>query len=464
MRATRRPLVHATKIGAAIFFVAFAVGWLLDSTSSGSAHTSASVNFDPIWAANPTIRDGVLLSPLTTTSGQARLTASNNVWNQTPSTRESTDSTASDSSVSYSTNACNAPTGTIHFTSNQFTGSTLARTKRCSNSTTITRAIIGFDASGRTWNTSSSGSSSSSTTETDLQGVATHELGHAMGGWRANGGIDNHFSGGLCPADSSVATMCINVGPGQEIGATVYWRTLTAHDTHTIANAYSGVDSLGVFRNGNWLLNNSFDSSHDLQYSFGGSSVLPVPGDFDGDGDDTIGYRNSGSNLFKLKIGSNGGSTTTIGYGIASDDPLVGDWDCNGTDTVGIRRGNVFYLRNSNSSGSADITFGYGQASDVPIVGDFNEDGCDTITVKRGSTWYVNNQLDGSASFSFSWGSSSDTPLAADWDNDGYDEVGRRSGNSFYFKNYNSSGSGQVGPYGYGSSSDVPIMGDWNDN
>lgn len=36
--------------------------------------------------------------------------------------------------------------------------------------------------------------------------------------------------------------------------------------------------------------------------------------------------------------------------------PVTGDWDGNGTDTIGVRTGKVFELRNFNREGGAHHT------------------------------------------------------------------------------------------------------------
>ena len=63
--------------------------------------------------------------------------------------------------------------------------------------------------------------------------------------------------------------------------------------------------------------------------------------------------------------------------------PIAGDWDGNGTDTIGLYdpATSTFYLRNTNGTGVADVTFNYGVggAGWIPIAGDWNGDGKDTI-------------------------------------------------------------------------------------
>jgi len=56
-------------------------------------------------------------------------------------------------------------------------------------------------------------------------------------------------------------------------------------------------------------------------------------------------------------------------YGQPGDVPIVGDWDGNGIDTIGVYRNGVFYLRNNNTGGIADMTFIYGQPGDTPVIG-----------------------------------------------------------------------------------------------
>ncbi|MDK6591654.1 hypothetical protein, partial [Actinotignum timonense] len=67
------------------------------------------------------------------------------------------------------------------------------------------------------------------------------------------------------------------------------------------------------------------------------------------------------------------------------DEVLVGDWDGDGVDTFAVRRGNVFYVKNSLASGEADSVFSYGRAGDEVLVGDWDGDGVDTFAVRRGN-------------------------------------------------------------------------------
>ncbi|HQR36935.1 MAG TPA: hypothetical protein PLF26_00925 [Blastocatellia bacterium] len=54
--------------------------------------------------------------------------------------------------------------------------------------------------------------------------------------------------------------------------------------------------------------------------------------------------------------------------------PIVGDWNGDGVDTVGvyITGTGTFFLRNSNSPGPADLAFTFGAGGGIPLSGDWN--------------------------------------------------------------------------------------------
>ncbi len=162
------------------------------------------------------------------------------------------------------------------------------------------------------------------------------------------------------------------------------------------------------------------------------------------------------------------GGVSTFFYGIPGDIPLVGDWDCDGDDTVGMfRPGNGFvYLRNSNDIGPADITFWYGIGGDIPIAGDWDGDGCDSIGIYRNGRVYLRNTLDtGIADLSFFYGLATDTPFAGDWDGDGIDTVGlyRQSTGYVFLRNSLSAGFAHV-EFFFGNPGDRVVASDWNND
>jgi len=191
------------------------------------------------------------------------------------------------------------------------------------------------------------------------------------------------------------------------------------------------VGGIGIYRSsdGMWFLRNENTSGvADLTFSYGaGVGGVPVVGDWDGDGTDTIGlYRPSDGMWFLRNANSSGTAHLTFSYGagISGAVTVVGDWNNDGTDTIGIHRASdgMWFLRNANSSGVADLTFSYGAGiGGVPVVGDWDNDGIDTIGIHRASDgmWFLRNaNSSGVADLTFSYGAgiSGGMPVAGDWD------------------------------------------------
>lgn len=155
-------------------------------------------------------------------------------------------------------------------------------------------------------------------------------------------------------------------------------------------------------------------------------------------------------------------------YGRSGDIPLTGDWNGDGHETIGLYRQSdgFVYLKNSNSAGWADVSFFFGRSGDVPIVGDFDGDGKDTVSVYRPSEgkFYIKNQLgDGWAEYSFVFGRPGDKPLVGNFDSDPADEIGlhRESTGLVYFR-YDLSAGWADAQFVFGKAGDVLVAGDWD--
>ncbi len=174
---------------------------------------------------------------------------------------------------------------------------------------------------------------------------------------------------------------------------------------------------------GQWHLNNGHDgTTDDLKY-YGSDGDIPVVGDWDGDGVDTLGIVRAG--VWHLNNQFDGSADATFGYGNATGDiPVVGDWDGDGDDTPGIVRAGVWHL-NNQFDGSADATFGYGNATgDIPVVGDWDGDRDDTPGIVRAGVWHLNNHLDGIADGTVGYGNAGDGFSTGDWNGDGVTSLG----------------------------------------
>ncbi|MBI1765134.1 MAG: SBBP repeat-containing protein [Acidobacteria bacterium] len=196
-----------------------------------------------------------------------------------------------------------------------------------------------------------------------------------------------------------------------------------------------GIKTIGLFRDGTFFLHNRNESTGtpDLQFTFGQAGDIPIVGDWNGDGVDTIGvYRRASSahfaSLFLLRnSNSSGTADVTVSFGGFNDLPLAGDWNGDGIDTIGTFRNPVgtatsatFLLRNSNSAGTADITVSFGALGDLPITGDWDGNLTDTIGVFRDGVFTIrkfnNTSAASSNQLTIGFGGSGDKPLAGDWD------------------------------------------------
>ncbi|HVF91412.1 MAG TPA: zinc-dependent metalloprotease family protein, partial [Blastocatellia bacterium] len=76
---------------------------------------------------------------------------------------------------------------------------------------------------------------------------------------------------------------------------------------------------------------------------------------------DTTGvFRPSNGSLFLKNSNSSGFADLLLTYGIPGDLPVSGDWNGDGIDTIGVYRNGNFLLRNSNTNGFADLVVTFG--------------------------------------------------------------------------------------------------------
>jgi parallel beta-helix repeat protein len=244
----------------------------------------------------------------------------------------------------------------------------------------------------------------------------------------------------------------------------------------------AGIASAGLYDPAHaafFLRNSNTGGIADITFTYGpaGLGLIPIVGDWDGDGVDTIGLYDPAHAAFFLRNSNTGGIgdiSFTFGPAGLGFVPIVGDWNGDGIDTIGLYDPShaAFFLRNSNSGGVADITFTYGPAGlgFIPIVGDWNGDGVDTVGLydpAHGAFFLRNSNTGGVADILFSYGPGGlgFIPLVGDWNNDGVATVGLYdpAHAAFFLRNSNSGGIADIaftyGPSGMGF---TPIVGNWD--
>jgi len=162
----------------------------------------------------------------------------------------------------------------------------------------------------------------------------------------------------------------------------------------------------------------------------------------------TVGLYDPASSMFMLRDSNDSGfADQCCCYGAANGGmvPIVGDWTGDGVQSIGLYdpTTSTFYLRNTNDSGCADTAFVYGPANSKmePIAGDWTGDGKDTVGLydSANSTFYLRNTNDsGFADIVFNYGPANGAmlPLAGDWDGSGRDGIGlyNRFTSTFYLR------------------------------
>jgi hypothetical protein len=222
------------------------------------------------------------------------------------------------------------------------------------------------------------------------------------------------------PAPAGWATVTVTAAAGGATARPVHSRVFVDR-----APPPSGT-STGGFAAGTWTVSNvnadqrSSSSGAFARHRFGRAGDVPVVGDWDGDGTQTIGVvrpsRTAGSNHFLLR--NSDGRVVDFWYGAYGARPVVGDWDGDGDFTPAVHRGGTFWFRNAASTGPAQFSLRFGGRSDLGFAGDWDGNGTWTPGVLRaGAKWYLKDSFTGSTARIGLRKQTPGTPVVGDWDN-----------------------------------------------
>ncbi len=188
-------------------------------------------------------------------------------------------------------------------------------------------------------------------------------------------------------------------------------------------------DVLGTYEpeEGRWRL-----PSATFRFGPANSRMIPLSGDWDGDGLDSPGlYDPETATFFLRNTCSAGLADVSFTFGPPGAVPIVGDWYGSGSSSVGIYLPDEghFALRACNEPGPADVEFRFGprHSTLVPVTGDWNGDGRDRVGLylPDTSSWFLSHENRTGAEVStFEFGPDNGRPVVGDWNGDGTDEVG----------------------------------------
>lgn len=198
-------------------------------------------------------------------------------------------------------------------------------------------------------------------------------------------------------------------------------------------------------------------------------SVIPISGDFDGDGKTDRGvirpnFTQTGYIDWYIELSSGGTPWTQQTWGLTTDQVVVGDFNGNGQDDIGVFRNGEWLIKDRNG---AIIQRWCGDVGDIAVPGDYEGDGVTDIAIFRpwGQwTGYWTAYLSSGGSQVFQWGQAGDIPFVSNMDSDGMgDRVFYRPSTGQWNIKYAAPGkSSEV--IQWGLAQDVPMVGDFDGN
>ena len=184
-----------------------------------------------------------------------------------------------------------------------------------------------------------------------------------------------------------------------------------------------GKTEIGVYIDGIWYLDMNSNWQWDGEptdvrgvFGVGLPNAIPVVGDWNGDGVTEIGIYSSGNwYLDKNRNWQWDGTPTdtygVFGVGLPNVIPVTGDWTGDGTTKIGVySEGNWYLDKNANWQWDGTPTdtyglFGVGLPNVQPVTGDWNGNGITKIGVYSDGYWYLDTnaswQWDGTPTDTF---------------------------------------------------------------
>jgi hypothetical protein len=209
----------------------------------------------------------------------------------------------------------------------------------------------------------------------------------------------------------------------------------------------------------------------------GDANVVPVPADYDGDKKADLAVRDNATGKWKIDYSSNGFGVSSLqksiwdaepsGYG-SSGIPVPADYDGDGKADLAVKGNDgvwhIDYI--GNGFGWDAEPAGYGGADAVPVPADYDGDGKADLSIKGSDgVWYIDYIGNG-----FGWdaapagyGGADAIPVPADYDGDGKADLSVKGSDGVWYVDYIGNGFGwDAAPAGYGASDAKPVPADYD--
>jgi len=209
---------------------------------------------------------------------------------------------------------------------------------------------------------------------------------------------------------------------------------------------------------GNWFYREQNGSTHG-PWQWGTRGDVPLPGDYDGDGDaDECVLRPTTYHWFCFA------PAFTIQFGKMGDIPVPADFDGNGTIDLAVFRPNpgTWFVYHRDTGVSEVIN--WGTQGDIPLPADYDNDGKADCAVFRPSTntWFIRKSSNTAQAWIMTFGTDGDIPMPTNIQTTAYAtlSVFRPSDGNWY--TYNQSTAAWGVPFNWGQNGDVAAPGDEN--
>ena len=239
--------------------------------------------------------------------------------------------------------------------------------------------------------------------------------------------------------------------------------------------------SLGVYRNGIWLLDHNRDGKTDEEIVFGMSGDRPLTGDWNGDGVcDLAVWRRDSEGRIRIEQKLRGEKLTPqdnveVQFPPDAIRAVAADRDGDGRTEFGYilsvpERNSLIWRFDTAHDGEYSDREAFGRPDDDTIIGDWNGDGIDDLAVSRPA----NLIAPGARVWQMTWKglavprdliylSPLDAPLAGDWDSDGDDDPGgwrpvTAPGLCVWQFETNGDGHSNNELEGFGTDADIPVI------
>ena len=187
-----------------------------------------------------------------------------------------------------------------------------------------------------------------------------------------------------------------------------------------------GIDTPGMYRQSNglvYLRNSNTQGVANITFFFGNPGDVPIVGDFNDNGCDTVSiYRPSNQTFYIVNaLGADGGglgpADFSFVFGNPGDKPFTGDFNGNGQDTIGLHRESTgfVYFRNTLTTGVAHSQFFFGNPGDRFVTGAWIGAGYDSPAVFRPGNitfYFRHTNTQGGADAQFVWGNAGWLPVS----------------------------------------------------